>query len=159
MKKRSRIVLPLVALLVLLGSSCSNDDGGGTGGGTGGASTGGSSTGGGGGVGVTLADYSVTLDSTSLTAGEVTFDVTNDAGQVHEFVVVQTDLAEDALPTDDAGDVDEESPKIAPVDEIEDIEPGTQPSLSVTLEAGSYVALCNLPGHYRQGMHTAFEVA
>jgi len=155
MKKRSRIVLPLVAMLTLLGASCSNDDGGGTGGG----STGGGSTGGGGGIGVTLADYSVTLDSTSLTAGEVTFDVTNDAGQVHEFVVVQTDLAEDALPTDDAGDVDEESPKISPVDEIEDIEPGTHPSLTVALEAGSYVALCNLPGHYRQGMHAAFEVA
>ncbi len=155
MKKRSRIVLPLVAMLALLGASCSNDDGGDTSGG----STGGGSTGGDGGIGVTLADYSVTLDSTSLTAGEVTFDVTNDAGQVHEFVVVQTDLAEDALPTDDAGDVDEESPKISPVDEIEDIEPGTHPSLSVTLEAGSYVALCNLPGHYRQGMHAAFAVA
>jgi uncharacterized cupredoxin-like copper-binding protein len=150
MNRRPGSVLLLVAVLALLNVSCSGDDGGGTGG---------DGTGGGGGVGVTLADYSVSLDSTSLSAGDVTFNVTNDAGQVHEFVVVQTDLAEDALPLDDGGDVDEESTEISPVDEIEDIEPGTSPSLAVTLEAGSYVALCNLPGHYEQGMHAAFTVA
>jgi uncharacterized cupredoxin-like copper-binding protein len=150
MNRRPGSVLLLVAVLALLNVSCSGDDGGGTGG---------DGTGGGGGVGVTLADYTVTLDSTSLSAGDVTFNVTNDAGQVHEFVVVKTDLAEDALPLDDGGDVDEESTEISPVDEIEDIEPGTSPSLAVTLEAGSYVALCNLPAHYGQGMHAAFTVA
>jgi uncharacterized cupredoxin-like copper-binding protein len=149
MNRRPHAVLLLVAVLALLSTNCSKDEE--TGGGDG--------TGGGGGVGVTLADYSVTLDSTSLSAGDVTFNVTNDAGQVHEFVVVKTDLAEDALPLDDGGDVDEEATEISPVDEIEDIEPGTSPSLAVTLEAGSYVALCNLPGHYEQGMHAAFTVA
>jgi uncharacterized cupredoxin-like copper-binding protein len=147
MNRRPHAALLLVAVLALLSVSCSKDEG----------SSGGDGTGGGGGVGVTLADYSVTLDSTSLSAGDVTFNVTNDAGQVHEFVVVKTDLAEDALPLVE-GDVDEESTEISPVDEIEDIEPGTSPSLAVTLEAGSYVALCNLPGHYGQGMHAAFTV-
>jgi uncharacterized cupredoxin-like copper-binding protein len=148
MNRRPHAALLLVAVLALLSVSCSKDE----------DTSGGDGTGGGGGVGVTLADYSVTLDSTSLSAGDVTFNVTNDAGQVHEFVVVKTDLAEDALPLVE-GDVDEESTEIAPVDEIEDIEPGTSPSLAVTLEAGSYVALCNLPGHYGQGMHAAFTVA
>lgn len=148
MNGRPRAALVLIAVLALLSVSCSKDE----------DSSGGDGTGGGGGVGVTLADYSVTLDSTSLSAGDVTFNVTNDAGQVHEFVVVKTDLAEDALPLVE-GDVDEESTEISPVDEIEDIEPGTSPSLAVTLEAGSYVALCNLPGHYGQGMHASFTVA
>ena len=148
MNRRPRAALLLVAVLALLSVGCSKDEGGG----------GGDGTGGGGGVSVTLADYSVTLGSTSLSAGDVTFNVTNDAGQVHEFVVVKTDLAEDALPLVE-GDVDEESTEISPVDEIEDIEPGTNPSLAVSLEAGSYVALCNLPGHYGQGMHAAFTVA
>jgi uncharacterized cupredoxin-like copper-binding protein len=148
MNRRPHAALLLVAVLALLSVSCSKDE----------DSGGGDGTGGGGGVGVTLADYSVTLDSTSLSAGDVTFNVTNDAGQVHEFVVVKTDLAEDALPLVE-GDVDEESTEISPVDEIEDIEPGTSPVLAVTLEAGSYVALCNLPGHYGQGMHAAFTVA
>jgi uncharacterized cupredoxin-like copper-binding protein len=30
--------------------------------------------------------------------------------------------------------------------------------LTVDLAAGSYVLLCNLPGHYESGMRTAFDV-
>ena len=45
------------------------------------------------------------------------------------------------------------------VDEVEDIAPSTSTSLTVTLEPGTYAMLCNLPGHYAQGMVTTFEVA
>jgi uncharacterized cupredoxin-like copper-binding protein len=118
------------------------------------------SCGGDGGIGATLADYTITLDESTGAAGDITFDVTNDAEQTHEFVVLKTDIAEDALPTDDAGDVDEAGdPGIELVDEIEDIAAGDTPSLTVTLDAGSYVLICNLPGHYRQGMHSSFTVS
>lgn len=133
-----RLFLPMAALLALMGASCGDD---------------------GGGVGATLADFSITLDANSADAGEVTFDVTNEADQTHEFVVLKTDIAEDQLPTDDAGDVDEAGdPGIELVDEIEDIEGGAAPSLTVNLEAGNYVLICNLPGHYAQGMHASFTV-
>jgi uncharacterized cupredoxin-like copper-binding protein len=112
-----------------------------------------------GGVSATLADFSITLDPNSAPAGEVTFDVTNDAEQTHEFVVFQTDLAADQLPTDENGDVDEEGEGVTLVDEIEDIEGGSSESLSVNLDAGSYVLICNLPGHYQQGMHTSFSAS
>jgi uncharacterized cupredoxin-like copper-binding protein len=117
------------------------------------------SCGGGGGVGVTLADYTITLDESSGDAGDLTFDVTNDAEQTHEFVIFQTDLAEDALPTNEDGDVDEEGEGVTLIDEIEDVEAGSDQSLTVSLDAGSYVFICNLPGHYRQGMHTTFTVS
>jgi uncharacterized cupredoxin-like copper-binding protein len=117
------------------------------------------SCGGGGGIGATLADYSITLDESSGDAGELTFDVTNDAEQTHEFVIFQTDLAEDALPTNDEGDVDEEGEGLTLIDEIEDIEAGSDRSLTVSLDAGNYVFICNVPGHYRQGMHTTFTVS
>jgi uncharacterized cupredoxin-like copper-binding protein len=117
------------------------------------------SCGGGGGIGATLADYSITLDESSGDAGDLTFDVTNDAEQTHEFVIFQTDLAEDALPTNDEGDVDEEGDGITLIDEIEDIEAGSDRSLTVSLDAGNYVFICNVPGHYRQGMHTTFTVS
>ena len=110
-------------------------------------------------MGVTLADYSITLDESSGDAGELTFDVTNDAEQTHEFVVFQTDLAEDALPTDDEGLVDESGEGVELVDEIEDVEAGSDESLTVNLDAGSYVFICNLPGHYSQGMHSTFTVS
>jgi uncharacterized cupredoxin-like copper-binding protein len=112
-----------------------------------------------GGVSATLADFSITLDSSSAPAGEVTFDVSNDAEQTHEFVVFQTDLPPDQLPTNEDGDVDEEGEGVTLVDEIEDIEGGSSQSLTVNLEAGSYVLICNLPGHYQQGMHASFSAS
>jgi uncharacterized cupredoxin-like copper-binding protein len=117
------------------------------------------SCGGGGGIGATEADYSITLDESSGSAGETTFDVTNEAEQPHEFVVFKTDLAEDALPVDSDGNVDEKGDGVELIDEIEDIAPGDTPSLTVTLDAANYVIICNLPGHYKQGMHTTFTVS
>jgi uncharacterized cupredoxin-like copper-binding protein len=117
------------------------------------------SCGGSGGIGATEADYSITLDESTAPAGEVTFDVTNDAEQPHEFVVFKTDLAEDALPVDADGNVDEAGEGVELVDELEDIAPGDSPSLTVTLDAANYVIICNVPGHYAQGMHTSFTVS
>jgi uncharacterized cupredoxin-like copper-binding protein len=111
-----------------------------------------------GGVSATLADFTITLDSNSAPAGEVTFDVSNDAEQTHEFVVFQTDLPQDQLPTEN-GDVDEAGEGVTLVDEIEDIEGGSSQSLTVNLDAGSYVLICNLPGHYEQGMHASFSAS
>jgi uncharacterized cupredoxin-like copper-binding protein len=110
-------------------------------------------------VTATEKDYSISLSKTDLSSGEHTFDIKNDAGQTHEFVVIKTDLAEDQLPTDENGDVDEEGEGIEPVDEVEDIEGGSSESLTVDLDPGTYVVICNLPGHYRQGMHETITVS
>ena len=123
------------------------------------------SCGGGGGVGATLTDFQIDLDETSATAGEVTFNIQNDGPSAHEFVVFKTDLAPDALPTieDENGLelVDEEGAgaSLELVDEAEDIAPDSSVDLSVTLEAGSYVIICNIPSHYQQGMHVAFTAS
>ena len=109
-------------------------------------------------VDVTLSDFEIELSDSSVPAGEVTFEVENKGPSVHEFVVFKTDLAPDALPTDEAGDV-AESDKFAPVDEIEDIAKGASPKLTVDLAAGDYVLICNVAAHYRQGMRTAFTVS
>ncbi|MGH2629563.1 MAG: sulfocyanin-like copper-binding protein [Actinomycetota bacterium] len=111
-----------------------------------------------GGVGVTEADFSITLDESTAPAGEVTFDIQNDAEQTHEFVVFKTDLAPDALPTNEDGDVDEEGEGVEHIDEVEDIAGGSSAELTANLDAGAYVLICNLPGHYAQGMHTEFTV-
>ncbi len=114
-------------------------------------------------VGATLKDFSIALDSSSGNAGEITFSVKNDGPSVHEFVVFKTDLAPENLPlTKDENDidiVDEEGEGVEAVDEIEDIAVGSTQELKVTLQAGNYVVICNLPAHYQQGMHTAFSVS
>jgi uncharacterized cupredoxin-like copper-binding protein len=108
-------------------------------------------------IDVTLADFKMELGESSTPAGTVTFKVKNEGPSVHEFVVFNTDLAEDALPRNDDGDV-AESDEFAPVDELEDIAKGSTPTLQVDLPAGSYVLICNVAGHYRQGMHAGFTV-
>jgi uncharacterized cupredoxin-like copper-binding protein len=52
----------------------------------------------------------------------------------------------------------EEGGELEPVDEIEDIGDGDDPDLTVDLQPGSYVIICNVELHYKQGMRTAFTV-
>ena len=100
-------------------------------------------------------DFGIALEETSTPAGSTTFDITNDGPSTHEFVVFKTDLAEDALPVD-GSTVDEANLDL--VDEAEDIAPGVGTSLTVDLEPGSYVVICNVEGHYAAGMHAALTV-
>jgi uncharacterized cupredoxin-like copper-binding protein len=86
----------------------------------------------------------------------VTFNVTNSGTTIHEFVVVETDTkAADLTVVDNK--IDESV--LTPVDEIEDIEAGATPTLTVDLAAGHYVLLCNIETHYSQGMYADFDVS
>jgi uncharacterized cupredoxin-like copper-binding protein len=116
-------------------------------------------------VNVTLSEWAILLDQSSAPAGNVTFAVTNDGpDEVHEFVIIKTDLAANALPTDDTGAVIEEADGLTPVDEVEDMATGATEDLTVNLEAGSYVMICNIyttdthQAHYAMGMRAAFTV-
>lgn len=112
-------------------------------------------------VDVSLTTYKITLSTDSVNAGEVVFHVTNDATDlVHEFVIFKTDLPEDQLPLTAENIVDEEGAGITFIDEVEDVEMGTSKDLTVTLEPGRYVLLCNTAEklHYQHGMHIVFTV-
>ena len=152
---RRYAVVPAVALF-LVGAACSSDDNGGGGGETPAETAEQPAAGS---VAASEADFTITLDPTSTSAGEVSFAITNDGPSVHEFVVFKTDLAEDALPTADDGTVDESGKGVEHIDEVEDIAPGADATLDVDLDAGSYVVICNLPGHYQQGMHAPLTVS
>jgi methionine-rich copper-binding protein CopC len=116
-------------------------------------------------VDVTLQEWAVVVDDTSVPTGEITFSVTNDGpNDVHEFVIIRTDLDPGDLPTDATGTVDEAGAGMEVVDEIEDLAVGDTQEVTVTLEAGSYVLLCNIysadedEAHYAEGMRIAFTV-
>lgn len=120
----------------------------------------------GGTVEVTLQEFSIAADS-SVGAGTVTFDVTNDGpNDPHELVVVKTDLGLTELPTNADGSFNEEGEGVEVIGEIEEFEPGTSQSMSWDLDAGSYVLLCNLveeeegqtEAHFALGMRTALTV-
>ena len=116
-------------------------------------------------VDVTLQEWAVVPSSASVAAGDVTFAVSNTGPEdIHEFVVLKTDLDAGALPVDDTGAVVEGGEGITVIDEIEDIPVGESQDLSVSLDAGHYVLLCNIyteaeqEAHYTQGMRTNFTV-
>lgn len=107
------------------------------------------------GIGATLKDFAITLESENLTAGSTTFDIVNDGPSSHELEVFRTDLADDALPVENSTVSDDE---LEIIDEAEDIAPGTATSLTVELSAGHYVVICNIADHYEAGMHAGITV-
>jgi uncharacterized cupredoxin-like copper-binding protein len=141
-----RVTIAVAAFAMLGAVACSSSS----------SSTSSSAGGDTGGVSATEKDFSIDLGSSSAPAGSVTFNITNDGPSAHEFVIVQTDDAPDALPVKDS-EVEED--KLTVVDEQEDIAPSTTATLTTDLEAGSYVIICNVTGHYEAGMHTAFTVS
>ncbi len=108
------------------------------------------------GIGVTLTSYDIQMERTTASPGDITFNVKNEATDMaHEFVIFKTDLDAANLPTDDSGNVIEDDLEL--VDEIE-LDPSESGDLTVNLDAGHYVVVCNQPGHYSQDMFTNFTV-
>jgi uncharacterized cupredoxin-like copper-binding protein len=120
----------------------------------------------GGEVDITLQEFAVGATPATAGAGSVTFNIVNNGpDDVHEFVVIRTDLDPNALPTDENGAVDEAGEGIEVIDEVEEMEPGASETLTVDLEAGSYALICNIydaeedEAHYSEGMRTAFTLS
>jgi iron uptake system EfeUOB component EfeO/EfeM len=141
-------VLPVpLAVLSLLAASCGDDDGEE--------------------VKVVVSEFVVEPEQDSADAGEITFVVDNQGADIHEFLVVDADSA-DEFPVDADGAFDEEAFGAENVlDEVEDIESGTEKELTLDLEPGTYVLLCNVveeeetgevESHFAEGMHTTFTV-
>jgi uncharacterized cupredoxin-like copper-binding protein len=133
-----------VALALLGAAACSSSSSASS------SSAGGTSSGG---VSATEKDFEIDVASSTAPVGSVTFNISNEGPSTHEFVIIKTDDAPDALPTKN-GEVNEDGLNV--VDEQEDIAPSTTATITTNLDAGSYVIICNVPGHYQLGMHTAF---
>jgi uncharacterized cupredoxin-like copper-binding protein len=103
-------------------------------------------------------------DKADLKAGMVTFNVSNraDSASQHEMIVVKLTPEEianpDSLPYDDkSATFDEE--QVNDRGEVSELDPGKSGSLSVELTPGTYMLVCNVPGHYKAGMYTLVHVS
>ncbi|MDQ1457193.1 MAG: hypothetical protein QOH28_2813 [Actinomycetota bacterium] len=107
----------------------------------------------------TESDFTIQLSASRASAGPISLVVRNRGPSAHELVVFRTTLALGALPIGSDGNVNEDSTKLEKVaDSGTNIPPGQSRTLYVILAPGSYVFICNLPGHYRLGMHAALVV-
>lgn len=101
---------------------------------------------------------SIRTDKLSVKTGTVTFDVTNWSRSVlHEMLVVSVDNPAAPLPYDYVkAIVPKEQVKV--LGEVADLQPNMSKELEVNLMPGSYLLICNLPGHFGAGMATQFNV-
>jgi hypothetical protein len=154
------LVLLLAVVLVL---ACGDDDDDDDDGATEPPANGGEATE----VAITLQEFSVLSDPESGSPGSFTFNIENvGPDDPHEFVIFQTDLAPDDLPTLEDGSVDEEGEGVELIDEVEDIAVDGSETLEVDLAAGNYAFICNIveeedgetESHYQEGMLRSFAV-
>ena len=109
-------------------------------------------------VAVELSDFSIDPSPASVPAGAVTFAVKNVGPAVHEMVVIRSDLDPSEVPIENH-EANEEAPGMTPMGEVEDVQVGESTELKLSLEAGSYILLCNIKKHFERGMVTEFQVS
>jgi len=119
-------------------------------------------------VSVGLQEFAIVPSVASVPAGTVKFVAKNTGpDDVHEMVVLRTDLDPAALPVDKDGKADEEADGITSIGETGDVAVGETKDVSFDLAPGKYVLICNIvqtepdgsiEAHYKVGMRTAFTV-
>ena len=94
----------------------------------------------------------IRIDQETIKAGPVKFDVTNwSRYRPHEMLVVAVDNPATALPYDySEAKVNEDQVKV--LGDTSELQPNKSASVEVTLAPGSYLLICNVPGHYAAGM-------
>jgi uncharacterized cupredoxin-like copper-binding protein len=104
------------------------------------------------------ATMGIEVSEATLKAGKITFEVTNVSEEmIHEMVIAP--VADPSVPlpynADEYRVMEEDSGYLG---EISDLDPLASGALTLTLKPGTYILLCNLPGHYMAGMWTLITV-
>ena len=110
------------------------------------------------GANVSLTEWKVTVVG-AIKSGKTDLTITNAGAAPHELLVFKSDLKPSAYPTDAAGDIKEEGPGVKLVSDGDNIDPAGTQTRSVDLAPGKYLFVCNIPGHFKQGMFTVVTVA
>jgi uncharacterized cupredoxin-like copper-binding protein len=101
----------------------------------------------------TVSEWSVAVSPATVAAGNITFKITNTGKLPHEFVILRT--AKGAGKLGGGARVGE----TGHVGEIGDLPVGATKSVTLDLKPGHYSIVCNLPSHYKMGMHADLTVS
>lgn len=110
-------------------------------------------------VPVALNEWHVAVQPT-LKPGSINVEVANFGSIQHELLVFRSDLAPSAYPLDKNGDIVEDGPGITLLSDGDNIDPNRTQTRTVDLsQPGTYLFVCNIPGHFKAGMYTVVTVA
>ena len=110
------------------------------------------------GTAIYVSEWSVGLP-TSMLAGQVNFSITNIGTIQHELLVFRSALPRSAYPLDSSGNILEDGPGITLVSRGDRIDPGATQARTVDLtQPGTYLFVCNVPGHFKAGMFRVVTV-
>ena len=158
-------LVAIVSSLALVACGGGGDEGNGGGSSNGGSSNGLSAT-----INIMMNDvgdsYTMTPSTMSVAAGSITFDIVNEGLIAHEFKVVKlSEMGMDLTAlTTEAGLIPESGSTVEGVGEIlgslteADLPKDGSDGLTLDLEAGDYLLLCNVATHYQLGMWSEFQV-
>jgi len=104
------------------------------------------------------ATMGIDVSPNTVSAGHVTFLVTNASSDtIHEMVVAPLASQDEVLPyVVDQNRVDEDGAKS--LGEVSELEPHAAGELGINLKPGTYILYCNIPGHYASGMWAILNV-
>ena len=106
---------------------------------------------------VALYSYQISIDRTEFEAGPITLYITNySEKQPHEIALFRTDTPAEFLPRTLTDTVN--TAFINAISSKVPVLAGETRKQLVNLSPGHYIILCNLPGHYDQGMYAEFDV-
>jgi uncharacterized cupredoxin-like copper-binding protein len=106
---------------------------------------------------ISLSEFKVDV-ATTFKAGKTDFAIANNGIAPHELLVFKSDLAPAAYPTDAAGDIKEDGAGVTLLSDGDNIDPGGTQARSVDLAPGTYLFVCNIAGHFKQGMFKVVTV-
>jgi len=108
---------------------------------------------------VALNEWHVAVPST-ITAGKVSIEAANFGTIEHELLVFKSELAPSAYPVDKDGNIVEDGAGINLLSDGDNIKSkGTQVRSVDLTQPGTYLFVCNIPGHFKAGMYTVVTVA
>jgi len=106
---------------------------------------------------ISLYEWKVIAPAT-LKAGKTTFTISNFGAVPHELLIFKSPLAPNKYPTDTNGDIKEEGAGVDLLSDGDNIDPSGSQVRAVDLTPGTYLFVCNIPGHFKNGMFSVVTV-
>lgn len=120
----------------------------------------------GGKITVTMKEWSLTVEPSSVPKGPVEIAIKNEGEKQHSLLIIKTSIPPDELPTNEDGSVDTDGADVDVQHEVDEIDDGDDTSRTYEMDPGTYVLVSNTvhdeddgkTADYSEGMYASLTV-